>query len=258
MSTALVTGASAGIGRELARDFAEHGYDLVLVARRLEALESLAADLTSAHGVRATALAADLSAPGAPRQLFDRLEGDHVAIDVLVNNAGFGAQGAIAELPLARQLEMLQVNVTALTELTRLFLPGMVARNRGGVLNVASTAAFQPGPYMAVYYATKAYVLSFTEALAEEVAGTALRISCLSPGRTATEFADVAQTNKTRLARFGSMPAADVARAGYDGWARGRVVVVPGATNFVGTLLPRLVPRGIVRKIAKRLNTSDQ
>lgn len=258
MSTALVTGASAGIGRELAREFARHGYDLVLVARRLDVLQSLAADLAAAHGVRATPLAADLSGRATPSQLFDQLASDDVAIDVVVNNAGFGAQGTIAELPLERRLEMVQVNVTALTELTRRFLPGMLARNRGGVLNVASTAAFQPGPWMAVYYATKAYVLSFTEALAEEVSGTALRVSCLSPGRTATEFAEVARTTRTRLARFGAMPAVDVARAGYDGWSRGCVVVIPGATNWLGTLMGRFWPRAVVRKVIKQVNTNSR
>jgi uncharacterized protein len=178
-----------------------------------------------------------------------------VQIDVLVNNAGFGLHGSFAELPLDRQLQMIQLNITALTDLTRRFLPGMLQRGRGGVLNVASTAGFQPGPLMAVYYATKAYVLSFSEALAEEVAGTALRISCLAPGATATEFADVAGMQKTRLFRAGAMNAVEVARAGYDGWQRGKVLVIPGVTNRLGAFSVRLAPRAMVRKIVKGLNS---
>ena len=160
----------------------------------------------------------------------------------------------MAEIPLDRQLEMIQVNVTALTELTRLFLPGMLQRNRGGVLNVGSTAGFQPGPLMAVYYATKAYVVSFTDALAEEVAGTALRVSCLAPGPTATEFADVARISTSRLFQRTVMSAADVARAGYEGWKRNTTIVVPGFSNRFGTLLVRVSPRSMVRRIAKGLN----
>jgi short-subunit dehydrogenase len=161
----------------------------------------------------------------------------------------------VAQLSLDRQLEMIQVNVTALTELTRLFLPGMLERNRGGVLNVGSTAGFQPGPMMAVYYATKAYVVSFTEALAEEVAGSALRVSCLAPGPTATGFAEEAHMTHTRLFRLGTMTAADVARIGYEGWKRRKVLVIPGTTNRLGVTLVRVSPRPIVRKLLKRLNT---
>src|SRR6476646_8667894 len=194
---ALVTGASSGIGRELAFQLAAAGYDRVVMARRAAALDELSHEIARVHKVQGRTISADLSDPGVPRDIFAELDGAGLAIDVVVNNAGFGLRGATAELPLAKQLEMIQVNVTALTELTRLFLPGMLQRNRGGVLNVGSTAGFQPGPYMAVYYATKAYVVSFTEALAEEVAGTALRVSCLSPGPTATGFAETAEMTGT-------------------------------------------------------------
>jgi short-subunit dehydrogenase len=252
---ALVTGASSGIGRELARRFAADGYDLVVIARRLAALDELIGEVTRAHGVKARAIAADLVEPAAARHVYDEILRGGTTVDVVVNNAGFGLQGTVAQLPLERQLEMIQVNVTALTELTRLFLPGMLERNRGGVLNVGSTAGFQPGPMMAVYYATKAYVVSFTEALAEEVLGSALRVSCLAPGPTATGFAEEARMTETRLFRLGTMSAADVARIGYEGWKRRKVLVVPGMTNRLGVTLVRISPRSIVRKLLKRLNT---
>ena len=185
-STALITGASSGIGRDLARVFAADGYNLVLVARRAAALQGLADELTRDYRIAASVIAADLAEPDATAQIVAQVSAAGTVVDVVVNNAGFGLQGTVAELPLERQLEMIQVNVTALTALSRSFLPSMLSRNRGGILNVGSTAAFQPGPLMAVYYATKAYVESFTEALAEEVSGTAVRVSCLCPGPTET------------------------------------------------------------------------
>lgn len=252
---ALITGASSGIGRDLAHQFAADGYDLVLVARRRDALEDAVRDVTRTHGVNARVIAIDLATPGAARQIVDQLQTAGVTIDVLVNNAGFGLHGPVAELALERQLEMVQVNVAVLTELTRLFLPGMLERNRGGVLNVGSTAAFQPGPLMAVYYATKAYVLSFTEALAVEVNGSALRTSCLCPGPTATHFAETAQVTHSRLFRMGTMRPADVARVGYDGWKRGQVIVIPGLKNRLGAVLASVSPRSMVRRIMKEVNT---
>jgi short-subunit dehydrogenase len=241
------------MGREFARLFAADGYNVVLVARRADALDELVRELTAAYQISARAIAADLSQQGAGRTIAAALAG--TPVDVVVNNAGFGAHGSVADIPLDRQLEMIQVNVTTLTELTRLFLPGMLERNRGGVLNVASTAAFQPGPNMAVYYATKAYVLSFTDALAEEAAGTALHVTCLAPGPTATEFADVAGVEKSRLFQRALMTAADVARAGYEGWKHNTTVVVPGFSNRLGAFSVRVSPRSTVRKLTKRLNT---
>ena len=181
--TALITGASSGIGCELARLFAADKSDLVLVARRQEKLDQLATELRRDYGVSVRVFAKDLADPQSPQAIFDALAAEGVAVDVLVNNAGFGAAGPVADLPLEKQLDMIQVNVAALTQLTRLFLPGMIQRRSGGILNVGSTAGFQPGPYMAVYYATKAYVLSFTEALGEEVVGTGVRVACLAPAR---------------------------------------------------------------------------
>ena len=253
--TALITGASAGIGRSLALQFARHGYGLILVARRAAALEDLAAHLSRAHGVGARVLVVDLAQPDGPRTIDDALASANVQVDVLVNNAGFGLQGGFAQLPLQRQLDMIQVNITALTELTRRFLPGMLQRNRGGVLNVGSTAGFQSGPLMAVYYATKAYVLSFTEALAEEVAGSALRISCLAPGATASEFAAVAGMEKSNLFRVQAMDADVVARFGYDAWTRGKVLAIPGISNRIGAFSVRFAPRALVRRVIRRLNS---
>jgi len=254
--TALITGASSGIGRDLALQFAADKYDLVVVARRAAALDDLVREVTRTHAVTAKALPADLADAGASGQIYDTLQRAGTRIDVVVNNAGFGLQGKVAELPLERQLEMIRVNVTALTELTRRFLPGMLARNEGGVLNVGSTAGFQPGPFMAVYYATKAYVVALTEALAEEVAGTALRVSCLAPGPTATHFAEEAHMTNTRLFRsLGTMDAADVARIGFEGWKNRKVIVVPGITNRFGIQLVRFSPRFVVRKVLRGLNT---
>ena len=252
--TVLITGASAGIGRSLALLFARNGFDLVLVARREAELHDLA-DEARRHGRTAHVMPADLGVPGGAGALHDRLQRQGVEVDVLVNNAGFGLLGPFHELPLDRQVAMIQLNVTSLTALTRLLLPPMLARNRGGVLNVASTAAFQPGPLMAVYYATKAYVLSFTEALAEEVAGSAVKVSCLAPGPTRTEFAERAAIPRIRLFAAGMMEAEDVARQGFEGWRRGKRLVIPGARNRLGALAVRFAPRAFVPRFVKRLNS---
>jgi short-subunit dehydrogenase len=250
----LVTGASSGIGLELAERFAADGSDLVLVARSENRLAELAAGLRQRHGVEVRVEPLDLRQPAAPRELFERLDGDRIEIDVLVNNAGFGERGSVANLDLQRQLDMVQVNVAAVTALTRLFLPGMIERNRGGVLNVGSTAGFQPGPYMTVYYATKAFVLSFSEGLHEELKGTQVRVSCLAPGPTTTGFAAAAHMTDSRLFRLGAMTAARVARAGHDGFRRGRAVVVPGLRNRFLISTARFSPRWLVRKITGALN----
>ena len=182
--TALITGASSGLGREFARLFAAAGYDIVLVARRRQELDALAAELPPRHGIRARVLVEDLADPMAPSRIFDHLKSEDVQISMLVNNAGFGEKGSFAMLGEKRQMDMLQVNIAALTHLTRLFLPGMLGRRQGRILNVASTAAFLPGPNMAVYFATKAFVLSFSEAIAEEVRGGGVTVTCLCPGPT--------------------------------------------------------------------------
>ena len=178
-----------------------------------------------------------------------------MAVDVLVNNAGFGARGAVAELDAERQLGMIQLNVTALTHLTRLFLPPMLERRRGGILNVGSTAGFQPGPNMSVYYATKAYVLSFTEGLAEEVAGTGVKVTCLAPGATDTGFASEADMEGTRLFQLGTMTSEAVAEAGFNGFRAGKTLVVPGLKNKATAASVRFVPRAAVRKLVKSLQS---
>ncbi len=248
--TVLITGASAGIGLEFARLFAADGAALILVARRTEKLEDLATELRKQHGVAVQVMGSDLSRPEAPREIFEVLKAEGRCVDVLVNNAGFGARGRFAELDTDRQAAMVQVNVMAPTLLSRLFLPGMLERRRGGILNVASTAAFQPGPYMSVYYATKAYLLSFSEALVEEVRGRGVTISCLAPGPTITEFGDVADMSSTKMFRMYAMSGAAVARAGYDGFRRGKVLVIPGALNRLGAFSTRLVPLSAARKVA--------
>jgi short-subunit dehydrogenase len=251
--TVLITGASSGIGCELAKLFAADKSNLVLVARRQEKLDELAVELRRDYGVQVRVLASDLTDPHSPQAIFDAMAAENVTVDILVNNAGFGAAGSVADLPLEKQLNMIQLNITTLTDLTRLFLPGMIERRSGGIFNVGSTAGFQPGPYMAVYYATKAYVLSFTEALAEEAIGTGVRVTCLAPGATATEFAAAANLENKLLFRLGVMDAKTVAQAGYRGFRRGRLLVVPGLKNKLGVLAVRWTPRAWVRKVVKRL-----
>lgn len=253
--TALITGASSGIGLELAKVFAEGGSHVVLVARRKSTLERLATELRGQFPIDVRVIGKDLTEPHAPQSLFDQLQSEKCTVDVLVNSAGFGTVGPLAELDLDRQLDCVQVNVTALTHLVRLFLPGMIERARGGLLNVASTAAFQAGPNMAVYFATKAYVLSLTEAIAEETRGTGVRVSCLCPGPTATGFAKNARMAHTRLFRMGTMGATSVARAGYRGFRRNKTIVIPGVFNKILSRSASVVPRSLARQIAKLLTS---
>jgi short-subunit dehydrogenase len=242
--TALVTGASSGIGRALAELLAADGFDLVLVARREERLRELAGELERLHGTHSLVVAIDLSTPDAPAAIANHVSSEGREIDALVNNAGFGSLGAFAERPLSVDLAMIQVNVACLTALTRLFLPGMLARRRGRILNVSSTAAFQPGPFMAVYYATKAYVQSFSEALAAEVAGSGVTVTALAPGPTRSEFPDVAGINSAAFFRSPLVPdAISVARAGHRAMMSGRRTVVPGLANRLGAQAYRFLPR---------------
>jgi hypothetical protein len=257
--TVLITGASSGIGLELAKCFAADGCRLVLVARNTTALQSLARELQQTHKIEARVLTADLSLAETPKRIFDELRKAGVTVDVLVNNAGFGALGAFAELPLQRQLEMLQVNINALTELTGLFLPAMIQRQGGGILNVGSVAGFEPGPGMAIYHATKAYVLSFTEALAEELAGTNVTVTALCPGPTTTNFGNVANfLRERRLKKIPKMSAETVAQCGHQSFRKGRVLAIPGFRNHFLIFLIRIVPRRYVRKIAKCFNNTKK
>jgi uncharacterized protein len=250
---ALVTGASGGIGLELSRLLARDGHDLVIVAQQVERLDRAARELRS-YGVRVVEMATDLSHPDAPVQIAAELGRQALMADVLVNNAGFGLQGQFVAIDLEEQLRMVDLNVRAVTHLTGLLLPGMVERRRGHVLNVASTAAFQPGPLMAVYYATKAYVLSFSEALANETANTGVTVTALCPGPTATSFEKRAGLEGRLLFRGPVMDAAVVARQGYLGMQRGDRVVVPGLRNRLSRELVRFSPRGLVLGAVRALH----
>ncbi len=254
--TVLLTGASSGIGRELARRFAAGGYGLVLVARSAGALEQLAAELGREFPITATAIACDLGRPDAGRELARTLDARGLAIDVLVNNAGFGATGAFAEGSTGAQVGMVDVDVRALVELTHELWPRILRNRRGGVLNVASTAAFQPGPFMAVYCAAKAFVLSFTEALWEEARGTGVQVSCLCPGYTESGFHARAGTDKVRLARGRAMPAARVAEEGYRAFRANRRVKITGLANAAMARSVAVAPHGLVLRIARFLLTA--
>lgn len=249
--TALITGASAGIGAELAKIFGEHKHDVILVARRQDALEALAGQIEGRSGVRVSVFPADLAEPGAPAELFEAIRGAELDVDILVNNAGFGLGGEFTETDLDTELRMIQVNITALTYLTKLFLPAMVQRRSGGILNVASTAAFQPGPLMSVYYATKAYVLSFTEAIAEELRDSGVTVTALCPGPTATEFAEIAHVAQSRLFALAVGDARSVAKVGYNSLQRGVRVAIPGAQNKLMAQARRFAPRGVVTRVVR-------
>jgi short-subunit dehydrogenase len=242
---ALVTGASAGLGVEFARQLSKRGHALVLAARRKERLEELAAELGNAR-----ALAIDLSESNAAARLMTDLEANGEEVELLVNNAGFGLIGGFARLDAVRLRQMIDLNVGTLTDLCRAVAPGMIARKSGGIINVASTAAFQPGPKMAVYFATKAYVLSLTEALHEELKRHEVHVTCLCPGPTRTEFGDVAGFGGNAMFDKVAMESPAVVAAGLEGLDRNRAVVVPGLLNKLGAASTRFAPRPVVRKIA--------
>lgn len=250
--TALITGASFGIGSEFARIFAREGYNLVLVARTADKLRQLASELEKAYGTRSLILAADLTDPGAPAYVLDQTKRADIQVDVLVNNAGFGQYGLFVDNDLEECLRQIQLNVTTLTHLTRLYLPMMLERGSGGVLNVASTAAFQAGPLMAVYFATKAYVLLFSEAIANELQGTGVTVTCLCPGPTTTEFHKRAKATSMRLLKMGSMDARTVAEDGYRALVAGKPVVISGFKNWLVAQSVRFSPRRLVTAIARK------
>jgi uncharacterized protein len=252
--TALITGASAGLGREFAKLAARDGHDVILVARRKERLQELAEQLGAAHAVSATVIAADLADRDAPRAIVEKIYAAGLSVDFLINNAGFGSRGAYGDSDFAREAEMVDVNIRALMELTHRFLPSMLARKSGRILNVASLAGFVPGPYMATYYATKAFVLSFSEALAAELRGTGIAVTALCPGPTNTEFSSVANSERTNLFRAGSADAAGVASYGYRAMLAGRAVAIPGLANKVIAHGAALTPRAVVRFLAAWVN----
>ena len=256
---ALVTGASGGIGADLARELARHGHDLVLAARGVAAMEELATELRG-HGGEVTVIAADLSQPGAAGALTGELAGRGLSVDVLINNAGLGAAGRFDRIDAVRIGEIVQVNIVALTELTRLLLPDMIGRRFGRIMLVASVAGFQPGPEMAAYFASKAYVLSLGEALSYELRGTGVTVTTLCPGATATNFFAVAGAGNSLMAKRlrRMMSSADVARLGYEGLVSGRHVVITGAMNRLVALAGRYAPHRITLPLTRLLMSEDR
>ncbi len=253
MKTALITGASSGIGYELAHLFAKDGFQLVLVARNQDRLMRLAGELKEKYNAPAVILPQDLSHPLSPSEIFIELQERSIHIDVLVNNAGFGNHGLFSETNLSDELEMIQVNVTSLVHLTKLFLKDMLKKRDGKILNAASTAAFQPGPFMAIYYATKAFVLSFSEALSEELIGTGVSVTCLCPGPTQSDFQKRAGLQDILLLRGKMMDSKIVAEAGYKGLMRNKTLVIPGLQSKLFAFLIRFSPRNWVTRIVKIL-----
>ena len=249
----LITGASSGIGRELARVFAENGHDLFLAARNRERLDALKEELSEGHGVRVLTHSLDLSEAGSPERLAGKLKSQGIEVRNLVNNAGLGDFGIFAESEPDKIREMLMVNIHALTLLTRLLLPGMTQRGKGRILNVGSVAGFIPGPCMAVYFATKAYVLSFSEALSMELKGTGVTVTVLCPGTTDTEFFRRAGLSSNPPGRRGMIDPKTVARAGYNKMMNGQTIVIPGLRNRLLTVLPRFFPRAVVREGVRRV-----
>ncbi len=257
--TALITGASGGIGYEFAKLLAKDCNTLVLVARSKDRLNTIKQELETASPASVTVIDQDLADPGAAEKIFRRLESEHIFVDILINNAGFGDHGAFVETDWQKEEKMIAVNVTALTEMTKLFLKGMVERKSGRIVNVASTAAFQPGPFMAVYYATKAYVLSFSEAIANELEGTGVTITALCPGPTATGFANAARMERSRLFRFGKPASATaVARFGYEAMKKGKTVAIPGFLNKIIAFSTRTSPRKLLPSIVRWLHENGR
>jgi short-subunit dehydrogenase len=250
--TALITGASSGIGLDLARLMA-HDFDLIITARNQSELEKLARELEAQHGNSVHVVPADLARPEAPKEIFAEVERRGLTIDALINNAGFGAYGSFAQSNLESDLAMLQVNIAALTALTRLALPPMLERRRGRIMNVASTAGFQPGPLMAVYYATKAYVVMFSEAIANELKDSGVTVTCLCPGPTETQFASRANMEKSRLFKLGAMSSMAVAQMGYKAMMAGKTLAIPGMMNKTLAFSVRFSPRKMVTAISRSL-----
>ena len=250
MSTVLITGASGGIGYELAKLFAHDRHNLVLVARSGDRLAQVATDLRALE-VTVKTFALDLATPAAPKFLFDQLQSDSLSVDILINNAGFGAFGEFAQMPNEEIFGQIQLNITALTELTRLFLPPMLARRSGRIMNVASTAGFQPGPLMAVYYATKAYVISFSEAIANEVRNSGVMVTCFCPGATHTGFAKRAGNDESRLFQLGGMNVEKVALDGYRAVMEGRGLAISGFHNWLIAQSTRFALRKMVTAISR-------
>jgi short-subunit dehydrogenase len=252
--TALITGASSGIGKALATEFAKNGYDVILAARSVNKMQALADSLKTRFGVQATVIAADLQTDSGAAQLHADVKARGFVINALVNNAGYGLYGEFHHSELQPELAMMQLNMNTVVVLSKLFMPDLLA-TQGKILNTASTAAFQPGPYMAVYYATKAFVLSFSEAIAAELEGTGVTVTALCPGPTASGFQDKAEMHASALVKGKKLPTAEeVATAGYRAMQRGRRVFIPGTMNWLMAQSPRFTPRNIVTGIVKAMS----
>ena len=253
--TVLITGASVGIGYELSKIFAKNGYNLVLVSRTKQKLEAIAEELESKHGIQAKVIPKDLSKSIAPQELYDEIASDGIEITVLVNNAGFGLHGKFVDLSIDKQMDLIQLNITSLTMLSKLFGADMVRRRSGRVLNVASTGAFQAGPFMSTYYASKAYVLLFSEGIRNELAQDGVDVSVLCPGPTHTEFGDRAEMNHTKILKVPwVMTAAKVAEAGFSGLMNRKKIIIPGVMNKILAFSTRLTPRSLLVLILRYLN----
>ena len=256
--TVLITGASSGIGLELAKRFAALGNNLILVARSESKLQDLSRDLIQQHSVHVEVVVADLAKVDAAKQLVSELDERKLIVNVLVNNAGFGELGKFAEIDVDRQMDMVRLNVVTVVQLTRLLLPEMLKRGSGGVINVASTAAFQPGPNMAVYYATKAFVLSFSDAIHEELIDTGIKVVCLAPGPTTTGFAEDSGMKSLKMFSANAMDVGVVADAAIRAYESNRALVIPGLKNKIGAFMNRLAPRVVVRKMVKKLQSTGK
>jgi uncharacterized protein len=250
---ALITGASSGIGLELAHTFAKNGYNLVLVARSREKMEALAAECHTQHATESLVIEADLSDRTSAQMVFDTVKKKKLVLDVLVNNAGFGDTGEFASSDWQKQEDMMMVNMIAAAHLTRLFVPQLIEQKNGYILNVASVVAFLPGPLMSIYFATKAFLLSFSEALSEELKNTGVSVTVLCPGVTESGFQKVANIEESKFVKGKKMPsAAEVAEFGYTSMIARKVVVVHGFSNYMLTLAPRFFPRSWIRTAVKR------
>jgi len=251
--TALITGATSGIGYELSKVFAKNGYNLVLVARNGQKLEQVASEISQQSAVKTYLIPKDLAVVSSPNEIFDELRNKSINIDVLINNAGFNEYGHFIETNLENELQMLQVNIVSLTHLTKLFLPGMVEKNYGKILNVGSTGSFAPGPLNAVYCATKAYVLSFSEAIASELKDTKVTVTALCPGATKTQFAKRAKIENIKIFQGNVMEARDVAETGYRAMIEGKTSIVVGCMNKLTIFSLRFMPRNVVANVAKNM-----
>lgn len=251
----LVTGASSGIGKALATIAAREGHGLILVARNKRALASLAYDLSERYSVPTRVIVTDLSDPESPTKIYHELEQNGVVVDILINNAGFGDYGAFLSSSVDTQLAMIAVNIRALTELTHLFLPDMIARGSGRIMNVGSVASFVPGPMMSVYFATKAYVLSFSEALSEELRGTGVSVTCLAPGSTSTGFGDTAQAKANHSTKTSRVTAQSVAEYGWRAMMSRKTVAIHGIGNRLSLRLVRFLPRAVVTRIVRKIQS---